>query len=746
MVAVDPELVDIALERISGTTFESFSNTFFPSLLGVDYSPLGGMHDGGADAFGGDIVHERNGKASVFYQASVQSDPKAKIRATIRRLREYGRQPEQLHYLTSRTVSSIDVVEDTLSEELDVSIRIRDARYIRAHINDSSATEFAFERHLRPETLFLAAAGSAPIIPGSAHASSTAVFVFLRQTIDRLDGNVSLLNSVTDSLALWALEGTDPDAGLKMSADDVLDKIRAVVPSAASLIERRLHDRLVELAKKGYPGGRKVNWHRKEDRFVLPLSTRESIGSQNRDDEALRIRTLQAIERRAEAHIDDLADGDLTQVARVSLRALQLAFEQEGLEFAHYITRSSDGKGYPQISDAVRAAVEESGVYGAASVVLASRCLKVARDCLYHSSDDERDYLGRLARTYTLLFTLNNEPRVLDYFEGMASNFELLVGSDLLVRALSERYLEEPSQLIRNTLTMATRAGASLILTEPVLDEVLGNLRSSDREYENYIKGVEHRMSADLITEVPKILVRAYLYNRQIPAGPTNWPAFVEQFCSHADLHRPAAREQLRRYFRSAFAMTYVSREQLEELANPDEVDLLSGKLASVKENFDLARNDALLACAVYGNRLKRNESGTDIEFGYRTWWLTNEARILRSSRELVSKYDGARYMMRPDFLLNFLAFAPQATEVRQSFANIFPSTLGVQMSRRMDERTFHDIMRQIKEAEQYDDGRRMAIMAGCADKLKSDFERRYAFELDEPGKDVALTTGDTAS
>jgi hypothetical protein len=88
-VAIDPDLVDIALDRISGTQFEKFSNMYFPSLLGVEYSPLGGMHDGGADAFGGDIVHERTGRAGIFYQASVQVDARAKIRSTLKRLREF---------------------------------------------------------------------------------------------------------------------------------------------------------------------------------------------------------------------------------------------------------------------------------------------------------------------------------------------------------------------------------------------------------------------------------------------------------------------------------------------------------------------------------------------------------------------------------------------------------------------------------------------------------------------------------
>jgi hypothetical protein len=61
--------------------------------------------------------------------------------------------------------------------------------------------------------------------------------------------------------------------------------------------------------------------------------------------------------------------------------------------------------------------------------------LAAARACLYQSTDQEREYLGRLARTYALLFTLNTEPKLVEYFQDMAPDFYLYVGADMLVRA-----------------------------------------------------------------------------------------------------------------------------------------------------------------------------------------------------------------------------------------------------------------------------------------------------------------------
>lgn len=161
------------------------------------------------------------GRPATYYQASVQRDYIAKIRHTVRRLREFGRDPRVLYYVTSRSVRLPDIQETQLSEELNVTFKIRDAKYISSHINDSIGTRAAFDHHLRHRTDFLRQVGASTIIPPSSHVRSPAGYVFL-QELARRRGDTSLIDAVTDSLALWALEGTDPDAGRFMSREDIL--------------------------------------------------------------------------------------------------------------------------------------------------------------------------------------------------------------------------------------------------------------------------------------------------------------------------------------------------------------------------------------------------------------------------------------------------------------------------------------------------------------------------------------------
>ena len=102
--------------------------------------------------------------------------------------------------------------------------------------------------------------------------------------IERSEGNESLVNSVTDALALWALEGTDLDVGILRTTAEVLDRIVDELPSVRNLVAPRLRRRLMAMGKKEYPGGRAVRWHRAEDAFCLPTRSVSAFEEENTAD------------------------------------------------------------------------------------------------------------------------------------------------------------------------------------------------------------------------------------------------------------------------------------------------------------------------------------------------------------------------------------------------------------------------------------------------------------------------------
>ncbi len=725
---IPEDVVRVALDKVEGFPFERFANAFYGALAGANFVPAGGVRDGGADARDGTIF-EDGSQADVFYQASVEIDAASKIRRTVARLREFGRVPKRLVYLTAQRVKYSDRVERTLTDELDVTIAIRDGDYIALHVNDDANTMGAFNEHLRHYTDYLRQIGATRLITSSAHVRSPAVYVFLANEIERREGNESLVDSVTDALALWALEGTDPEMGIVRTAEEVLDHIVADLPSVKELVAPRLRKRLEAMGRKGYPGGRSVRWHQKEEAFCLPFETRRRIEEENTADEALRLRVRESLDLRLrEAPVEGLGEVGIRQAADVAMRALQFAFEREGLEFASFLHDAVAGE-YPTITDSLQKALREGRHGGQHGALVGDGAYSILRGVLYDSRPDEREYLQRLARTYALLFTLNTEPRLLEFFQEMTGDFRLYVGADQIVRALSERYVPEGDRMTQNTLLMAARAGAKLILTEPVLEEVVNHLRTSDHEYQDHIDAVEHRLTYDFAREVPHIMLRAYLYARlNTNLGkqqPRSWPAFVSQFCSHSTLSSAAAFSDLQQYLQMKFGMSYESTDDLRELVDAEQVDGLAEQLAKWKNSERLAHNDALLALAVYGRRKLRGETSRVTEFGWGTWWLTGETAIMRLTRDIVREH-GARYIMRPDFLLNFMTLAPSALDARRAFASIFPSMLGIRLAKRMKQTDYAKIMDKVADAEQLDDARRTVEMSKLVNRLKSDVSRQY--------------------
>jgi hypothetical protein len=733
---IPPQIVSIALEHATGNAFEDFVGPFMASLSGVEYVPLGGTADGGADGvYEYPEAHERPGH---FLQASIETDVEGKIRRTVKRLLEVGRSPTSLTYVTPKRVPKLDLVEQALSDELGVAIRIRDGVYVATHTNDSPQSQAAFHAHLAPFVEFLRHVGAAtPVHVTSRHVKDVSAYVFLRQELDRRSGNDSLVDATVDALILWALEGTDPDAGKLMSRGEIAAKIAATLPAVKSILDAKLDERVEAMASKSYDSGRSVRWHKSEDVFALPFEARLRVAEANAEDEALRLAILDEFRTVASELLPDSPEGLWDAAGRVALRAVEVLFENEGIEFAEFISGVESGDAWQPltyVSDAVAIALQQMDVASVNREAVGDAVLEILRRAFYSSTVTDRAYLGKLSRTFALLFSLEADIRVVEYFEGLTGDFQLFVGTDVLVRAMSERYLAPEDQMTRNMLALAREAGASLILAEPVLEEVVTHLRATDLEYKNVIEPVAGHINLDMARNSPQILIRAYFYASLDPgrSKPGSWELFVRQFCDPAALHKPAGYDAIRGYLENTFGLRFESRKDLEGLVDPTKVEQIADELQGNKARRVLAENDALMALAVYGRRDAAGEHSAGSEFGLKTWWLTGEANILRYTGKVVEEHHGERYMMRPEFMLNFLALAPSAAEVRRTYGNVLPSILGLQLAQRMGTDDFRQLMGEVRAATELEEGRREAEMGSIVDRLKGDFRRQYVRTIED--------------
>jgi len=294
-----------------------------------------------------------------------------------------------------------------------------------------------------------------------------------------------------------------------------------------------------------------------------------------------------------------------------------------------------------------------------------------------------------------------------------------------------ERFLKKEDQVARRLLRMANDSGINLYFSECVLDEIYTHIRATYYEFINYFSEMEPYITREIARNSDKILIRSYFYAKE-EKKINSWKSYLGQFISYEKITSSAGREEIRKYLAAEFGLSFVRNEQLEEVCDLQKVqELTNSLLQDNKENEQLAYNTALFVHGIYGLRLKNKEHSSVSEFGLKTWWMTNQSRVLKHTANLVKK-EQSQFIKRPEFLLNFLSMSPTCNDARESFNNIFPSIFGIQLGHRLKDDVFHNIMKSVKQWKDYEPGRVTALMSELSDNLKADRLKRYERTLSD--------------
>ena len=556
------------------------------------------------------------------------------------------------------------------------------------------------------------------------------MYTFLVGQLERETAGTSFGAGVIDAMIVHALEETDPNKNVMMNEDQIRERIIDTLPAARSLVDERLRARLEAISSKPH---RRINWHRTEDRWVLPYDEREKLQRASLEDEMLRLTVRDELsdhfDREAEIELDSQT------LAELALATIQLAFEEDGLRFSRFLEGDRLEDATPFVSDAMRSVLDSRMLTGETRLLVADAVNNALRRIFYSSTTSQRNLLQRMSRAYSIVFVLNGEPRVLRYFDDAFSQTRLYVGADILIKTLAERYVQSEDQHTRNLIKAAQSAGACLVLAAPVLEEVVGHLRGSDTWFHEYLDPVRAIQDYDVARYVPKILIRAFLYAQVLPSErrPGSWQEFVNQFCTYSDLHRPEAAIQLQRYLQSEFKLHFEDWSTVKSLCDDEEHVLLRNVLTEMKESEFLARNDAYVFQLVSHCRIVEQEDARSSEYGYQTWWLSEgEGAAVRAMARVARTSN--RILMHPGFLAKFIQLAPTAASARRSLADFLPSLLGIKLARRIAESDFRKLIDTVREAESLEPGRRAAQMADVMDQLRGVRHSEFSQDFDDRG------------
>lgn len=205
--------------------------------------------------------------------------------------------------------------------------------------------------------------------------------------------------------------------------------------------------------------------------------------------------------------------------------------------------------------------------------------------------------------------------------------------------------------------------------------------------------------------------------------------SFINQICPPDKLTTAEGKNFIKHYLLERYKMDFISNQEIDKLLDNDEVKQLAEKIVLRKDVDVLALNDAKMALLVYAKRDEIKEGHKPNPFGFKTWWLTHETRIRNVTGELIAKR-GAKYMMRPEFVLNYVALSPKAEAVRKTYSSIFPTPIGISIGHSVRDDVMHSFLAKIKSVSDLGEARMKAEASSLSNKIMGDFVKRYRKNL----------------
>jgi hypothetical protein len=725
MNGIDPKSARYAIGNIDdGNIFENFAKDFLSKLLGYEFVPVGGLHDKGIDGF--EHTFNRSDTNKVIYQLSIQKTYQHKIADSLDKLKRNKIRYDQFVFVTNQTIPNIDSYKDELIEKYRKPISIFDLEWFVVHINDSENT-------VRSYQIFIDSHLHQFNRPGQSFQIANLVddprlYTYLRQQVDELHNQLKLGDILVDTLIMYSLEDTDPEKGLFLNKDQILERIKSLIKFDPHQIDSLVGRRLTALSKKP----RRIHYYKAEDGYCLQYDERIHIQNDNLNDAATFDEYLSDTGNLIRKIVPPELRGTVDFQGLVN-ELLNTLYYKQGIEFSDFVLHGSTSKAFEgNLPDLISQLVDTHKLAHKLTEIK-QFLLIIIRAIVYDGTQSQKSFLRRLSLTYSMLFLLQCDPKLCTYFSALAGKLNIYVCTSIIIPALSERFLNPQNRRYTNLLINAQKAGVKLYINEPILRELAAHFRMIRQIYDNTYAGNDNIYRTEAAMQaISDIMIRAYYYalNRN---KVNNFRQFISTFVSPT---MKRLSEDLISWLSLEFGIKYEPNSNLGIHLDNNEIDLIASKLAAYKGKIK-SKTDAEVIVTIFAIRERNNEIATSGIFGYKTWWLTSDITTQMVAAEVAAdKYSVSCYM-RPDFLYNYVSLAPTQGQIDDAFTTFFPTLLGVNLSTYLPDHVSSVIHKYVKEHGDESESRKSAVINELIDDLKQNPQHQDAAYVKSKTKDL---------
>lgn len=712
------QLISLAIDNISRTDFERWVQKVLAKTEGLSFAPTGGIQDGGQDGF----IRSIEGQTTHYVQITKQEDTRTKVRQTVETIRK-TRTIDQLTLVTSQEEQNRDLLEAKWGIEFDIKLRVHDRNWllVRASLDQVLRDElYGCVRGLIDE---LNRATS--VTKKLGRQDRLSIITYLEAQARSLPSTEDFQNLCLDTVVYDALQGTNPAEAKFRTLEELLEYISEKHPKLISKTSVTLEDRLEFLcSKSNFPRIRK----HPGQQFALPYEVRNQFDELNLSIQNLEDTFLASLSSRIRNESPNLSADLHGKILSIVRDTLHETFRLQAINFSNSFSSTSDDAKV-EVFTIIEKLCKELEINSNEIEITKEIASKVFRNVCYSSSNTEGRFLEVLMKYYTLQFVMQGDAVVSEFFEEMARRLRIYLGTDIIVRCLSESFVKEKSRGMTNALKRIQAGGVKLRITRRTLEEVFSHLHITYLTFRNDFESWYRNGSLRELMQSDRILIRAFGYAFFEPLGhtrqPRDWSDFLNQFGSAAWFSEPNRNiDEFGSFLVEKYDLEFVEVDGVISKIDFDLAKEIADEIYSLRDrgatsgHAKLALNDAQLALFINAERAELGERVTSDLYGYNTWWMTEEAKVIQALKRRSIPSD---IVMHPQFLINHLLL-DQARHGKGETEplGLTPTLFGLRITNRVPQSVMKKFLDAVRDIDTSDEVAQRARIRAAANRLKA--------------------------